>query len=86
MVEREEESEVPDEERGVWGGEEITENEQMWYSAESGGEKKKEHQDEADWVKVAIGGIDEGDWTEPRDVGTVVKNAGRFLLEAIQKT
>ena len=84
-MESEEESEVPDEDHEVWSGEELTENEQVWSLEDSGGKGKGEHQDKADWVKVPIDGIDEGDWANAKDISTVVKNAGRFLLETIQK-
>ena len=79
------ESEVPDEDHEVWSGEELTENEQVWSLEESGGKEIGEHQDRADWVKLPISGVDESDWTEPKGITTVVKNAGRFLIEAIQK-
>ena len=42
-------------------------------------------QERADWVDVSSGGVDDGDWIRPNDLRSVVKDAGRLLLDGFRK-
>lgn len=88
--ESEEESEVPDEDHEVWSGEELTEKETVYSlddSEEDEEKNVKKHQDKSDWVDVPGDGVAEGAWSRPKhDIPTVVKDAGRFFLEALSKS
>ena len=57
----------------------------MWSLKDSEEKNKEKYGDRADWVDIPSGGIDLGDWTRPNDVSSVVKDTGRFFLEAIKK-
>lgn len=46
---------------------------------------EEKDQERADWVDVSSGGVDDGDWIRPNNLQSVVKDAGRLLLDGFRK-